>query len=272
MAKRDRGFNRKKYEKWIKEGRGDGIGKDYKPWLTIHDVASAGNVTRIRGIKNERQHHLLSNNERNCFYIFDYADFIVDIREQFPLLPIEQTIALADELQLKHPTDPVTHENIVMTTDFLLTAVTDGQEKLLARTFKECKDLNDERQIQKFEIERRYWKVKGIDSWAIITEKDIDKVVVDNIAKVHGFYYLDDLEIFSVFSNEQVMLLIETFKKEISGKNISIREKAKIFDEKMMLKPGTGISIFKHLLISKQISIDLSKSIDLDCFMDIKII
>lgn len=27
-------------EKWIKEGRGSGIGADYKPWLNIQDVSS----------------------------------------------------------------------------------------------------------------------------------------------------------------------------------------------------------------------------------------
>lgn len=30
--------------------------------------------------------------------------FIIDIREQFPLLPLEETIVIADELGLKHPT------------------------------------------------------------------------------------------------------------------------------------------------------------------------
>ncbi|WP_162862549.1 hypothetical protein [Acetivibrio cellulolyticus] len=32
-------------------------------------------------------------------------------------MPIEQTIAIADELGIEHPSDPITGENIVMTTD-----------------------------------------------------------------------------------------------------------------------------------------------------------
>jgi hypothetical protein len=53
MAKRKRGFTREKYEKWLKEGRGKGEGRKYKPWLTIQDVAGDGNATRIHGIKFE---------------------------------------------------------------------------------------------------------------------------------------------------------------------------------------------------------------------------
>ena len=38
-----------------------------------------------------------------------------------PLLPLEETVVIADELGLKHPTDPKINEPVVMTTDFLLT-------------------------------------------------------------------------------------------------------------------------------------------------------
>jgi len=56
--------------------------------------------------------------ERNYFYLTEYSDVVVDIREQFPLLPLEETIVIAEELGLKHPTNPKTQEPIVMTTDF----------------------------------------------------------------------------------------------------------------------------------------------------------
>ncbi|MCS1394205.1 TnsA endonuclease N-terminal domain-containing protein [Lysinibacillus boronitolerans] len=36
-------------------------------------------------------------------------------------MPLEETIVIADELGLKHPTDPKTNQPVVMTTDFLLT-------------------------------------------------------------------------------------------------------------------------------------------------------
>ncbi len=47
MSKRKR---TSKVEKWIKEGRGTGIGADYLPWLKIQDVSSLGRSTRFKGI------------------------------------------------------------------------------------------------------------------------------------------------------------------------------------------------------------------------------
>lgn len=59
--------------------------------------------------------------ERNYFYLTEFSDVILDIREQFPLLLQEETIVVAEELGIKHPVDPKTGDPIVMTTDFLLT-------------------------------------------------------------------------------------------------------------------------------------------------------
>nr|WP_254052811.1 TnsA endonuclease N-terminal domain-containing protein [Bacillus sp. V59.32b] len=115
MSKRTR---TSRTEKWIKEGRGSGFGAEYKPWLKIQDVSSKGRSTRLKGIKTNRQHEFLSDLERNYFYITEYSDLVIDIREQFPLLPLEETIVIADELGIKHPTNPRSGELIVMTTDF----------------------------------------------------------------------------------------------------------------------------------------------------------
>lgn len=149
MSKRTR---TSKIEKWINEGRGSGVGSDYKPWLNIQDVSSKGRSTRLKGTKTNRQHEFLSDLERNYFYLTEYSDFVVDIREQFPLLPLEETIVIADELGIKHPTDPKTNESIVMTTDFLLTV--DKGEGLVefARTIKMKDELLKERVICSFEI------------------------------------------------------------------------------------------------------------------------
>nr|WP_244905023.1 TnsA endonuclease N-terminal domain-containing protein [Lysinibacillus boronitolerans] len=117
MSKRTR---TSKVEKWIKEGRGSGIGADYKPWLNIQDVSSLGRSTRLKGIKTKGSTNFYQIWNETTFLI-EYSDFVFDIREQFPLLPLEETIVIADELGLKHPTDPKTNQPVVMTTDFLLT-------------------------------------------------------------------------------------------------------------------------------------------------------
>ena len=40
-------------KKWIKQGRGSGIGANYKPWLKDSRVSSKGRSTRLKGIKNK---------------------------------------------------------------------------------------------------------------------------------------------------------------------------------------------------------------------------
>lgn len=64
MSKRKRSSQ---IEKWIKEGRGSGIGSDYKPWIRIQDVSSLGRSHRLKGIKTKRKHEFLSDLERNYF-------------------------------------------------------------------------------------------------------------------------------------------------------------------------------------------------------------
>ena len=95
-------------ERRIKEGRGTGRGVDYKPWLLVQDVPSQGLASRVKGVKTGRVHHLLSQLEHRCFLILDWSGRVTDIREQYPLLPLEETVASAESLGIKHPQDPKT--------------------------------------------------------------------------------------------------------------------------------------------------------------------
>lgn len=261
MAKRKRGFTREKYEKWIKENRGVGDGSNYKPWLTIQDVPSIGKVSRLLGIKTRRQHDFFSDNETNYFYIAEFSDLTIDIKEQFPLLPIEETIVIAEELGIKHPTDPFSKEPIAITSDFLITIKDKNNQKIISRTIKQCSDLQ-KRQIEKFEIERRYWKKRNVD-WGIVTEQEINKTLARNIELVYQFYELKNIKGFEMYNSEQIRTLANNFKASILGKSI-VRNKSYEFEEKMLLEGGCGISIFKHLIITKQISIDMLVPINVD--------
>jgi hypothetical protein len=62
-----------KIARFIKEGRGQGEGADYKPFLTIHDVPSNGLSSRVPGRKTGRLHHTLSKIERALILIYVLA-------------------------------------------------------------------------------------------------------------------------------------------------------------------------------------------------------
>lgn len=267
MPKRKRISN---IEKRIKDGCGLGVGKEYIPWITIQDVPSKGRVTRLKGIKTERQHEFLSDIERNYFYLLEYSDKVIDIREQYPLLPIEDTLIIAQELGINHPKDPKTGEYIVMTTDFLVTIYEENRNVLKARTIKSKNDLLDKRVIEKFEIERVYWEKKEVD-WGIVTEEEIDKVVALNISSIYSYRNIEEIDCFKDISPLEMKDLIYEFMRRIVDDNRSMREICLEFDTDMMLENGASISIFRHLLINKFISINLKKKIDINKNIDISI-
>ena len=51
MAKRDRRSDRKVIDRRLKEGRGQGRGAEYKPYLRVQDAPSQRLATRIGGWK-----------------------------------------------------------------------------------------------------------------------------------------------------------------------------------------------------------------------------
>lgn len=57
MSRAPRFFTQEQISKRIKSGRGQGMGKDYQPWLTIQDVPSRGVSHRIYSHKTQRVHH-----------------------------------------------------------------------------------------------------------------------------------------------------------------------------------------------------------------------
>ena len=144
MGKRRPAWDYQHYFRYLKEGRGQGTGVDYKPWIYIHDFPSRGVSARIPGDPD-----------------------VQDIREQFPLR-LTETMEIARRLNVKHPWKG--DFPFVMTTDFLVTR-TDG---LHARTVKCSDELNNPRTIEKFSIEQSYWAACGID-WKIVTEKQISR-------------------------------------------------------------------------------------------------
>ncbi|MDR7867739.1 MAG: hypothetical protein RIN56_13075 [Sporomusaceae bacterium] len=90
-------------EKKLAAGFGTGQGIDYKSFLTVQNVASSTLVTRIRGLTIPRVYHLFSFLEVACFHILDACKWIIDIREQVPLLTLSHTLYIANKLHIIHP-------------------------------------------------------------------------------------------------------------------------------------------------------------------------
>ena len=96
MAKYKRVWNENQYRKYLAEGRGQGVLKNYKPWIQIQDFPSRGIVSRVKGRKTGRVHHLMSNLELEYFYLLDWSEKTQDIREQYPLEDLTMAISIAE--------------------------------------------------------------------------------------------------------------------------------------------------------------------------------
>lgn len=179
MAKANSSFSEVQIARRIKEGRGQGHGKDYIPWLTVQEVPSSGRSHRIYSHKTGRVHHLLSDLELAVFLSLEWESSVLDIREQFPLLPSD-TRQIAIDSGIKHPV--IRGVDQVMSTDFLVDCK-DGPFEQFAIQVKPAAALQDERTLEKLELERRYWQQKQIP-WFIFTDKEINPVVKEKLGVI----------------------------------------------------------------------------------------
>lgn len=108
---------------------------------------------------------------------------VLNISEQYPL-DYDMTFRIAQELNVKHPRDPKTKEDIVMTTDFLYEIRNGHKIKLHAVSVKHSDFVTKKRTEQKLRIERKYWESYNI-SFQIISEKDINYELLKTIREIN---------------------------------------------------------------------------------------
>lgn len=188
-----KGLTQAQIDRRVKEGRGQGQGPDYKPFIYTRDVSSLGRSHRLPGSKIRRLHHLLSDLELAIFLTLDRSPHVTDIREQFPMR-VEDTVRIAEELGLPHGRYQGTPQ--VLTSDFLVD-FDDPQRPTIAIQAKYSADLQKPEVIERLELERRYWQEKGIP-WVIVTEREVSREAVANIqwlypAQAEGDIAQDDL-------------------------------------------------------------------------------
>ena len=249
MGKRRPAWDYQHYIRYLKEGRGQGSGSDYKPWIYIHDFPSRGVSARIPGRITGRIHHLLSRNEEYYFYILEADPDVLDIREQFPLR-LTETLEIARRLNVKHPWKG--DFPFVMTTDFLVTRA-DG---LHARTIKCSDELDNPRIIEKFSIEQAYWNVRGID-WKIVTEKQISRDRALNCQWLYSGEAPENLIPDPGIRQEAQAALMGLIDEDSLLPAGCIEP----FESAFRLPAGSAIALYKSLIITGTITPDMNKKL-----------
>lgn len=249
MAKRLNTWNKTKYEKYLNTGRGQGEKDMYVPWITIQDFSSLGRVSRIFSYKTNRVLHFMSRNELYYFYLLEWSDKVLDIREQFPLLDVKLAMDIASKAGIKYPTDNISNFPYILTCDFMITT----ENGFKARTIKCSTELKNHRTLEKLEIERRYWQELEID-WRIVTEKEISIQKAKNIEWIYPFARLPEYLADWNYRNELLNHI----------ENNSIQGVADWFDEYYGYPVGSGLRIIKYLLWNKKIVCDMDRKLSLN--------
>ena len=207
MSKR-RGATVENVQKWISEGHGQGIGRHYRPFFHVRDVASHGRSSMALGLKTDRVHQYLSDLEFSCHLLAEYAPTVTDIREQFALLPWDETQRIAESLGIRHPIYPGTNTPIVMTSDLVLSIEIQKAAVLCVKPYSEIDPANPraQRTMEKLLIEKTYWDRRGIP-WQLVTEREIPAIRVKNLDRLRMGMVAVELDRL----NSQMDLFLSTF-------------------------------------------------------------
>lgn len=264
MAKRRYSFDENKLARFLKEGRGQGCGKDYRPWLTIQDVSSLGRSSRIHSRKTGREHHLLSDIETALFLLLDWSDSVTDIREQFPL-DRDETRRIATDMGVRHPADAQSRTDIVMTTDFVVNVRSGDTITVAARSVKPASELDKVRTLEKQEIERRYWHVKGVD-WGLVTDLDLPAQRIKNLRWLHEMQSLQHMTApHPDYWNDRCGKFLACLPQ---ATGMSTKQFVRLLESTQGFAIGEALTVIRHLAANKRIGIDLDAKFDMQVRVD----
>ncbi|MBC6503148.1 heteromeric transposase endonuclease subunit TnsA [Citrobacter freundii] len=239
------------YQRALKNRYGLGTGTNYKPWLRVQDVPSRGTSTKIQGIKSGRVHHLLSEGESCCFYQAEFLDRVVDIREQFPLLPLPLMFSIAETIGVSYPRVPSTKTPVVMTTDLLLTCQTDGKIWYEAISVKPEEYLSDQRVAEKLDVERIWWELLGI-SFKVFIPSEEGKIQARNIE-----WITSPLRQGVVIPDKWIEMALP----HLSVGPVLIFDLCELLSRVVDISPNEAQHLFRSLIAAKKIKVNMNQSI-----------
>jgi len=132
----------------------------------------------------------------------------------------------------------------------------------MVRTVKESEELNDERVIEKLEIERVYWESRGID-WGIVTEKEIPATFAKNVEILRPFHQPGDASS-SKLSPQDIYDAFRFLTDLVTTQDLPLREAGAICDGQFGFVRGSSLDLAYHLIATRRWKIDMNNPLDPD--------
>jgi len=234
--------------RWVHEGRGQGEGEEYRPWLTVRDFSSRGLCHRIRSWKcGKRVLQLFSKLEYEVALLLDWLDDVTVYYEQYPLHTREETTEIAHSLGIRPALEPpAVGEPIVMTSDFLVLKA--GKREVFS--VKPAASIS-RRALEKFLVERSYWE-KRDTMCRLLTDEQLPRTLIASIRQIHGYYFLQKFD----FLTPDVVQSAEAVVRRALERGSTMAAAAEQVDAVLGVKRGSGLVVLKHLLARKVLPLD----------------
>lgn len=242
-----------KIQRWVKEGRGQGTGRDYKPWLRVTDVPSVGFSHRIYCEVTGRLRHLLSYLEYAAYLVARSNPKIKEVRECLPL-PRSRTRSIAKRHGIPHPRYPSTNVDTVMTTDFLLTTEGVNLPPYEGWCVKPLEHLKNRRVCEKIFIEGTYYEEENLPFY-VITEEHIPPVLLRNFERIRFAWSLDKHPTFTIPMARRLQATMLTLIPTQS--DLAYNAFCRSFDHAYELEQGDAHYLFTNLMAHGVITTDM---------------
>lgn len=242
----------------VKDGRGQGKGVNYSPWLDVQEFSSKGTQTRVAGVKLHRTVHTFSYLERNLYLLNEFQATFVDYREQFAM-DRSITLGAARTLNIRHPVYPKTSAPVVMTIDAIAEhRGPNGGTTLTAWDVKPARLLQNPRVMEKLSLHKAYCAVHSIDH-RIFTEESVPKTVIRNIEWIRGAVKKEgEIETIHGLFDKQPNAMLEDLSRK--PHSCSIKRYCGKYDVEHCFPVGTALRLFKILLWRHKLAVDLSSA------------
>lgn len=246
----------------------------YKPWNTIRQSHTYGQGQEILNRLDDRTIHLYSRGERQLFVLIEAMPNVIDIKEQFPL-PLNETLNLASELNIRHPgayKERFENDGIIpaktMTSDLVATfRQPDNEEKTIVYSFKYQRSLDylanprtAKRAWDKLKLEREFWERQGVE-WVLMTEQCYSPTYIYNLEFLKEcFEYPELLDV----SDEFYQLFIKSFRQyEDKYAIYTLRHILEKLSDELNLELFHAQALFQKAAYFKDLKIDLFQEIEL---------
>lgn len=251
MAKRIKGVTLERQRNWYEEHHSsyEDDERVYEPFWRCDDIRSSGIKVKIPHFKTaNRIVHLLSLNELWAYLQLIRNAQIVEVYEQVAI-PLEISLAIADELNVKHPVYVGSTVPAIQTIDFVADMVDLETGELFQKAFpvKQPKDAEKFRTAQKLAIQEGYAEIENMD-YELITSDVLRTNLSINLELLYRYRNLPNY--LQRVSNRFLNNFFGFLHDDRHQRTSSLLELA---STRTGLDYNTGISVFYHALWHKKI-------------------